>query len=72
VLTQALGATVTPMVCVHGAQLPWGELMAEGLPVLVADRLVPTLRILPPLLGEVHVALFAGKARQQLHSAVRD
>ncbi len=58
-----------PMLCVHGAQLPWGELMAEGIPVLTAGRIVPTLRALPPLLDEVQVALLAERARRQLHPA---
>lgn len=52
VLSQALGTIVTPMLCVHGAELPWGELMAEGIPVLAAGRIVPTLPALPPLLDE--------------------
>jgi hypothetical protein len=39
VLGQVLGTTITPMLCVHGGQLPWGELMAEGIPILAIDRL---------------------------------
>jgi hypothetical protein len=30
VLSQALGTTVTPMLCVDGWQLPWEELMPGG------------------------------------------
>jgi hypothetical protein len=69
VLSHALGATVTPMLCVHGAKLPWGELMVEGIPVLAADRVATTLRALPPLLDEVQVALLTEQARRQLHPA---
>ena len=69
VLSQALGTTVTPMLCVHGAQLPWGELIAEGIPVLAAERVVTTLRALPPLLDEVQAMSVAEQARRQLHPA---
>jgi hypothetical protein len=70
VLSQTLGTTVAPMLCVHGAQLPWGELMVEGIPVLAAGRLATTLRALPPLLDEVRVALLIEQARRQLRPAV--
>ncbi len=70
VLGQALGTAVTPMLCVHAAQLPWGELMAEGIPVLAADRVAITLRMLPPLLDEVQVVLLTKRARRQLQSAI--
>jgi Nuclease-related domain len=70
ILSQTLGTTVTPMLCVHGGQLPWGELMAEGIPVLTAGRVATTLRALPPLLHDVKVALLTEQARWQLHPAV--
>jgi hypothetical protein len=57
VLSQALGTAVTPMLCVHGAQLPWGELMAGGVPVLAADRVTATLHALPPVIDQIQVAL---------------
>jgi Nuclease-related domain len=69
VLTQALGTAVTPMLCVHGAQLPWGELMVHDVPVLSAGRLLSTLHGLPPMLDQIQVALLAERARQQLHPA---
>jgi hypothetical protein len=68
-LTRALGTTITPMLCVHGAQLPWGELMAEGIPVLIAGRVTTTLPALPPLLDEVQVALLTEQAYHQLRPA---
>jgi hypothetical protein len=68
-ISQALTVIVTPMLCVHGAQLPWGELMAEGIPVLGAGRLATTLRALPPLLDEVQVALLTEHVRRQFHPA---
>ena len=70
VLSQTLGTTVTPMLCVHHAQLPWGELMVEGIPVLAADRVTTTLRALPPLLDEVQLALLTEQARRQIHPAI--
>jgi Nuclease-related domain len=69
VLSHALGTTVIPMLCVHGAQLPWGELLAEGIPVLSAARVTTTLRALPPMLDQVQIALLTEQARRQLHPA---
>src|SRR6266536_1462083 len=66
---ETLGTAVTPMLCVHGAQLPWGELMVQGIPVLAADRLATTLRALPPMLGEVQVALLTERAQRELYPA---
>jgi hypothetical protein len=70
VFAQVLGTTITPMLCVHGAQLPWGELMAEGIPILTTDRMATTLRALPPLLDEVQVAVLTERARRQFYPAV--
>jgi Nuclease-related domain len=69
VCSKVLGTAVTPMLCVHGAQLPWGELMAEGIPVLTDDRVPATLRALPPLLDQAQVALLTEQVRRQLHPA---
>jgi hypothetical protein len=69
VLGQALGANITPMLCVHGAQVPWGELMAEDIPVLAADRMVTTLRALPPLLDDRQVMLMTEEVSRRLRPA---
>jgi len=69
VLTQELGTTVTPILCIHGTQLPWGELMAEGIPVLAPANLMRMLRALPPPLDETQLELLAGQARQRLRPA---
>jgi Nuclease-related domain len=69
-LAAAISAPVTPMVCVHDTQIPWGELYYDNVPVLDPDKLVTTLRALPPLLEEVQVALLTEQARRQLHPAV--
>jgi hypothetical protein len=69
-LSHAIGTTVAPLLCVHGASLPWGEVMAEGIPVLTADRMVTTLRALPPLLDEVQVTLLTEQVQRQSRPAV--
>jgi Nuclease-related domain len=68
-LAGAIGAPITPMLCVHDTQIPWGELYADGVPVLDAGRLVATLRALPPLLEEIGVMLLTEQARRRLHPA---
>jgi hypothetical protein len=69
VLTQVLGTTVTPMLCIHGATLPWGEAMAEGIPVLPAGRVVATLRALPSFVDEVQMAVLIEQTQRQLQRA---
>jgi Nuclease-related domain len=56
VFSQTLGTAITPMLSIHGAQLPWDELMAEGIPVLTAGRSPVVLRALPPSLSPEDVA----------------
>ena len=68
-LAAALGAPVIPMLCVHDAQLPWGELYADGVPVLTPGKLVATLRALPPHLDDVGVMLLTEHARHRLRPA---
>jgi hypothetical protein len=71
-IAETLGAAVLPMLCVHDAKLPWGELYAAGepiVPVLTPGRLVATLRGLPAHLDQVGVMLLAEHARRQLHPA---
>jgi hypothetical protein len=69
VLSQVLGITVTPTLCIHGATLPWGEVVAEGIPVLPSSRIVMTLRALPPFLDEVQIAVLTEQARRQVQPA---
>jgi hypothetical protein len=42
---------VVPVVAVHGAQVPWGKVVMEGVPVVPAGRLPSMLRQLPAVLG---------------------
>jgi hypothetical protein len=60
---------VLPLVVVHGASVPWGELVADGVPVVAAKRLVPVLRGLPPILPTERVAALADRARLAFHAA---
>ena len=63
------GVAVVPIVAVHGAQVPWGKVVVEGVPVLPARRLPSMLRQLPAVLGPERVAWLAGQARVRFHAA---
>jgi hypothetical protein len=39
------------VVAVHGAQIPWGKVVIDGVPVVPARRLPSMLRALPAVLG---------------------
>ena len=45
------GVVVVPIVAVHGAQVPWGKVVMNGVPVVSARRLPGMLRQLPAVLG---------------------
>jgi hypothetical protein len=45
-----------PIVAVHGAQIPWGKVVMDGVPVVPARRLPGMLRELPAVLGPERVA----------------
>jgi hypothetical protein len=63
------GVVVLPVVAVHGAQIPWGKVVIEGVPVVAARRLPSMLRGLPPLLGPERIAALADQARVRFHAA---
>jgi hypothetical protein len=63
------GMAVVPIVAVHGAQVPWGKVVADGVPVLPARRLPSLLRGLPAGLGPERVAVLADQARVRFHPA---
>ena len=54
---------VVPILAVHGAQVPWGKVVADGVPVVAAWRLPSMLRQLPAVLGPERVAWLAAEAR---------
>jgi hypothetical protein len=60
---------VVPILAVHGAQVPWGKVVMEGVPVVPARRLPSMLRQLPAVLGPERVADLADQARVRFHPA---
>jgi Nuclease-related domain len=63
------GVAVVPIVAVHGAQVPWGKVVVEGIPVVPARRLPTMLRQLPAILGPERVAAVASQARIRFRAA---
>ena len=61
---------VVPIMAIHGAQVPWGKVVTEGVPVAPARRLPSLLRALPAVLGPERVAVLADQARVRFHAAV--
>jgi hypothetical protein len=60
---------VVPIMAVHGAQVPWGKVVVNGVPVVPAGRLPSMLRELPAVLGPERVAALAAHARVRFHAA---
>jgi len=63
------GVTVLPILAVHGAQVPWGKVVTNGVPVLAARRLPSMLRNLPAVLGPERVTTLADQARIRFRAA---
>jgi hypothetical protein len=63
------GLVEVPIVAVHGAQVPGGKVVVDGVPVVAARRLPSMLRALPAVLGPERVAWLANQARVQFHPA---
>jgi hypothetical protein len=63
------GMAVVPIVAVHGARVPWGKVVSDGVPVLAATRMPGLLRALPAVLGPERVAAVASQARIHFRSA---
>jgi hypothetical protein len=60
---------VIPIMAVHGAQVPWGKVLINSVPVLPARRLPSMLRTLPAVLGPERVADLADQARVRFRAA---
>jgi hypothetical protein len=60
---------VVPVMAVRGAQVPWGKMVVNGVPVVAARRLPSMLRQLPAVLGPERVAALAAQARVRFHAA---
>jgi hypothetical protein len=56
-------------LAVHGAKVPWGKVVTNGVPVVAARRLPSMLRQLPAVLGPERVAGLADQARVRFHAA---
>jgi Nuclease-related domain len=65
----APGVEVVPIVAVHGAPIPWGKLVVDGVPVVPARRLPSMLRSLPAVLGPGRVAGLSDRAGVRFHAA---
>jgi Nuclease-related domain len=63
------GRAVVPIVAVHGAQVPSGKVVVDGVPVVAARRLPSMFRQLPAVLGPERVADLADQARVRFHAA---
>ena len=64
------GMAVVPIVAVHGAPVPWGKVVMDGVPVVAARRLPSMLGELPAVLGPERVAALAEQARIRFHATV--
>jgi len=62
---------VATIVAVHGATVPWGRIVVDGVTVTPAGRVPDLLRALPPVLGPERIAWLANRARVRFHSAVQ-
>ena len=60
---------VRPIMVIHGAQVPWGKVLINGVPVVPAKRLPTMLRELPAVLGPQRVAVLADQARVRFQAA---
>ena len=63
------GVVVVPIMAVHGAQVPWGKVVIDGVPVVPATRLPSMLRALPAVLTPERVTDLADQARIRFHAA---
>jgi len=63
------GVVVVPIVAVHGARVPWGKVVMDGVPVVAAQHLPSMLRQLPAVLGPERVAAVTSQARNRFRAA---
>jgi hypothetical protein len=63
------GMALVPIVAVHGAQVPSGKVLIDGVRVVAARRLPSMLRQLPVVLGPERVAWLADQARVRFQAA---
>jgi Nuclease-related domain len=63
------GIVVVPIVAVHGAQVRWGKMVMNGVPIVPARRLPSMLCQLPAVLGPERVVDLADQVRVRFHAA---
>jgi Nuclease-related domain len=63
------GVVVRPIMAIHGARVPCGKVVIDGVPVVSARRLPSMLGQLPAVLGPERVAAVANQARIRFHAA---
>jgi Nuclease-related domain len=63
------GVAVVPILAVHGAQVPRGKVVTNGVPILAARRLPSMLRNLPAVLEPERVTTLADQARIRFRPA---
>jgi hypothetical protein len=63
------GVAVVPIVAVHGAQVPWGKVVTNGVPVVSVRQLLRMLRSLPAVLGPERVTVLTDQARIRFRAA---
>jgi Nuclease-related domain len=63
------GVVVRPVMAIHGARVPWGKVVMDGIPVVPAECLPSMLLALPTVLGPERVAVLADEARVRFHAA---
>jgi Nuclease-related domain len=63
------GVAVVPIVAVHGARVPWGRVVMDGVPVVPARRVPSMLRELPAVLGPERVVSLTNQARVRFRAA---
>jgi hypothetical protein len=61
-----LGVEVTPVLCIHTAQLPHDHFVVDSIDVLSPSRLVEWLRGRPALLLDMQVSVLAAASQQKL------
>ena len=64
-----LGKPVTPLICVHRADLPWGRVELDGVRIVGPKELVKVLRSAPAVLSADEVRLLAERADATLRPA---
>jgi nuclease-like protein len=63
------GMAVVPIVAVHGAQVPWGKVVVDGVRVVSARGLPSMLRTLPAVLEPERAIWLADRARIRFQPA---